>query len=203
MFCVYDMPYSLARNILWHGLWTWQTIWWPCWSVFSREQEQGRNQPLREKLKHWGLSNIFQNNICPEIPWNSRRSWGRPCYIENVMSNMELRPPLFPFSVCLGSNGDDSHWTLYLSRLKNVVFQDMSRSTSNTNERLKSFLYEEQRIQFLLKMNCQHCRSVSGFVWHTEISVWWQSLCAGVSGHEKRIFGIYYFRENETGFLAG
>ena len=44
-----------------------------------------------------------------------------------------------------------------ICRLKNVVFQDTSRSTSNTNTRLKSFLREGQRIQFLLEMNCQHC----------------------------------------------
>ena len=30
-------------------------------------------------------------------------------------------------------------------------------STPNTKERFQSFLYEGQRIQFLLKMNCQHC----------------------------------------------
>ena len=35
---------------------------------------------------------------------------GSSRYTENVMSNMELRPPLFPSSVCMGSNGYDNHF---------------------------------------------------------------------------------------------
>ena len=94
---------------------------------------------------------MFQNNVCPGIPCR---------YTENVMSSMELRPSLFPSSVCLGSNGFDSHIILYLSKLRLQTQCSLSRYVqiySNTKDKFKSFLYEGQRTQFLLKINCQHC----------------------------------------------
>ena len=80
----------------------------------------------------------------------------------------------------------------------------MSRSTSNTKEKFWSFLYEGQRIQFSLKMNCQpHCLFlVFGCAWHTEISASIIiSFFTDVSG-QTCLWTSYFFlhNKNETGF---
>ena len=110
------MPYPLPRNILWHGLWPWQMIWWPCWLALSRKQQQVRHQMLREKLKHQGWVIYFK---C--ILWNTltRQSFlgSFPIYRKRK-DKYGMTPIAVPSSVCLGSNGFDSHWIWYLSKLR-------------------------------------------------------------------------------------
>ena len=71
----------------------------------------GRNSNIRV----WGIHSIYMSwNKLKRQPFLGVRS----NYTENVKSRMELRPPLFLSSVCLGSNGLDSHWIVYLSKLR-------------------------------------------------------------------------------------
>ena len=118
LLAVYDMFQSSPRNILWRGFWLWQTYFSDHTGQYFHERKiKLETKCYREKLKHQRLDNTV-SNVCLGIPWNGRRSWGRSHYTENVKSCMELRPPLFPSSVFLGSNGFNSHWILYLSKLR-------------------------------------------------------------------------------------
>ena len=73
---------------------------------------------LKTKLYGAGnWNNIFQMHVL-EYPEMAAAPGGRSQYTENVRSSMELRSPLFPHSVCLGSNGFDSRWIWYLLKLR-------------------------------------------------------------------------------------
>ena len=90
-------------------------VTWPY--IFRYYHRSKIKQKLREKLKHQGLSGIFQ--IPPSLPPTRT---------------------LFPLSVCLDSIVD-SPSILYLSKvnLQNQLFKDISRSNTNKTKTFTKF----------------------------------------------------------------
>ena len=84
-------------------------IFWSLQTILQKQkQKQVRNQILRGKLKHQGLKNTFHIHVL-EYTETAAVPWGRSHYTEDVMSSMLITPTAFPHSICLGSNGFDSH----------------------------------------------------------------------------------------------
>ena len=148
-------------------------VTWPY--IFSYYHRSKIKQKLREKLKHQGLSGIFQ--IPPSLPPTRT---------------------LFPLSVCLDSIVD-SPWILYLSKLnsQNQLFKDISRSNTNNTKTFTKFHIWGAGHSVITQMNCQHS-VVFYFSLPYDILLsppWWWSIFIGVSGH---VHTQNFMRVNET-----